>query len=92
MKNKESGAAFEVFRVPNCPQTSKMEGLLWALSCSLPKETSSPSQQEVVLGTRSFAAQQINPTLAPYFTGQEFQNVENGKSIDLEALGVGTRS
>lgn len=30
MKHKESGAAFKVFLVPNCPQTSKMEGVLWA--------------------------------------------------------------
>lgn len=30
MRHQKSGTAFKVFLVPNCPQTSKMEGVVWA--------------------------------------------------------------
>lgn len=85
MRNEETGADFKAFLVAKCAPKKghcMMEGVLWALVPII----SSPSKKEVVLVTRSLAAQQGNLTLAPYVVGQEFQS---RKMAMRSILGVG---
>lgn len=85
MRNEETGADFKAFLVAKCPPKKghcMMEGVLWALLPII----SSPSKKEVVLVTKSLAAQQGNLTLAPYVVGQEFQSRKMAMRL---ILGVG---
>lgn len=86
MRNKETGAHFKAFLVAKCPPKKghcMMAGGLWALLPII----SSPSKKEVVLVTRSLAAQQGNLTLAPYFIGQEFQSRKMAMQLILRVGG-----